>query len=517
MSGIREPVTHDMPEYRGLQPVLDGEWPSELPLGDELSPLFLADHGLLPLRIDEHGHLIVAVSDPTESQALAALRVASGRDLELRLADAEQISAVLARLSRPLAADEGDAADEDGLSAADLEHLDDLALEAPVIDLVNDLLRQAVMERATDLHLEQTRGPLVVRQRIDGMLREAGTLSPNVGRAALSRIKVLAHLNIAEHRLPQDGQAHMRINDRDYDLRVVTIPTVHGESAAIRILATAAQVPGIKEIGMVARDERVLRDALAAPNGLIIVTGPTGSGKTTTLAACLGYLNDPRRKIVTIEDPVEYQIDGLSQIQVKPEIGVTFTSALRAILRYDPDVIMVGEIRDDETAQIAVHAALTGHLVLTTLHTNSAAGAITRLLDMGVQGYLLSSALRCVVGQRLVRTLCPKCRTRNTAALAMPEEALKGTRHAPGEPFDGWTAAGCERCGHTGYSGRMAIFEVLVNAPGIQSLIRPDIPSADIMEAARASGMTSMVADGLEKCASGLTSAEEVARVVLNN
>jgi general secretion pathway protein E len=500
----------------GLPSVLDSDWPQVLPLADELSTMFLADHGMVPLRVSDVGTLVVAVANPDDAAALAALRAATGRELELRVASAHDIAACLARLSRPV---DGEHVAPEGaeFSAADLEHLDDLALEAPAIELVNRLLAQAVFERATDLHLEQSRGRVLVRQRVDGMLRDAGTLAQNVGRAAISRVKILAHLNIAERRLPQDGQARVRVGDRDYDLRVVTIPTVHGECAAVRILATAAEVPRIGALGLSERDQKALGRALAAPNGLIIVTGPTGSGKTTTLAACLSDLNDPRRKIVTIEDPVEYQIDGLSQIQVKPEIGVTFTSALRAILRYDPDIIMVGEIRDSETAQIAVHAALTGHLVLTTLHTNSAVGAITRLLDMDVPAYLLSSALRCVVGQRLVRTLCSRCRQRGQTRLSLPEQALEGTGHASGDPFDGWTAVGCDRCGGTGYSGRLAIFEILVNDAAVQSLVRPDAEAADILAAARASGMTTMVADGLAKCAAGLTTVDEVVRVVLNS
>ncbi len=501
----------------GLPVIEDADWPTTPVLADEISPLFLTDNSLLPLRIGEAGTLVVAVADPGNSDALASLRLASGRDLDVRVASAHDIAEALARLSR-LAPDSVDTpAVAEDMSAADLEHLDDLALEAPVIELVNRLLLSAVLERATDLHLEQARGRVAVRQRVDGLLRDAGSLTQNVGRAAISRIKILARLNIAERRLPQDGQARVRINDREYDLRVVTIPTVHGECAAIRILATAAQVPEIGRLGMSRRDETVLRSTLTAPNGLLIVTGPTGSGKTTTLAACLGHLNDPKRKIVTIEDPVEYQIDGLSQIQVKPDIGITFTSALRAILRYDPDVIMVGEIRDSETAQIAVHAALTGHLVLTTLHTNSAVGAITRLLDMGVQGYLLASALRCAVGQRLVRTLCPRCRERQAVPLQLPTQALEGTGYAPGDMLDGWVHRGCDRCGGTGYSGRLAIFETLANDADVQALIGPDASATDILEASIRAGMTTMVADGLRKCVAGLTTVDEVARVVLNS
>ncbi|MEN6543827.1 GspE/PulE family protein [Parvibaculum sp.] len=502
-------------EHYGIPQIEPSEWPESPVLSDRLSPAFLAENSILPLRIDERGHLIVAVADPGDERALSSLRLAVGRPLELRLASRSDISIALNRLGREHSALIETEARSSAATSEDIEQLNDLALEAPIIELVNSLLQDAVARRATDLHIEPGRNRVILRQRIDGLLREAGALEPNVGRAAISRLKILSRLNIAERRLPQDGQARLRINDCDYDLRIVTIPTIHGESAAIRILAAATQVPALERLGLSARDEGAFRSALAAANGLVIVTGPTGSGKTTTLAAGLGFLNEPHRKIVTIEDPVEYQIDGINQVQVRSEIGITFSHALRSILRYDPDVLMVGEVRDSETAQIAVQASLTGHLVLTTLHTNSAAGAVTRLLDMGVPGYLLASSLRCVVGQRLVRALCPHCKEPARVIPAFSPEALVDTGLAPGEAIDGWTARGCERCNGTGYAGRLAIFEVLAVDDRLRRLIGGSVDTEAVAVAARQSGMTTMIVDGLEKCRRGLTTADEVARVVM--
>ena len=508
-------LAQELAYHYGIPQVEPSEWPDRPVLSDRLSSAFLAENSILPLRLGEDGRLIVAVADPGDERALSSLRLAVGRPLELRLASRSDISIALNRLGRELSALIETGAQSGAATGEDLEQLNDLALEAPIIDLVNGLLQDAVAQRATDLHIEPARNRVILRQRVDGLLREAGSLEPNVGRAAISRLKILSRLNIAERRLPQDGQARLRINDRDYDLRIVTIPTIHGESAAIRILAAATQVPALEKLGLSARDEGALRSALAASNGLLIVTGPTGSGKTTTLAGSLGFLNDPHRKIVTIEDPVEYQIDGINQVQVRPEIGITFSHALRSILRYDPDVLMIGEIRDSETAQIAVQASLTGHLVLTTLHTNSAAGAITRLLDMGVPGYLLASSLRCVVGQRLVRALCPHCKEPAKVIPAFPPEALIDSGLEPGEAIDAWMAKGCERCNGSGYTGRLAIFEVLSVDDRIRRLIGGSVDTEAVSVAAHQSGMTTMIVDGLEKCRRGLTTADEVARVVM--
>jgi general secretion pathway protein E len=336
-------------------------------------------------------------------------------------------------------------------------------------------------------------------------------LPPDLGKAAVSRIKILSQLNIAERRLPQDGRARIRAGDREYDIRVATMPTIHGESIAIRFLSATNQVPDIGKLGMAGRDIEQLKQQSLHAHGLIVVTGPTGSGKTTTLAAVLEFLNDPARKILTIEDPVEYQVEGVNQIQVRPDIGLTFATTLRSMLRLDPDIIMVGEMRDSETAKIGVNAALTGHLVLTTLHTNSAAGAITRLLDLDVQAFLIASTLRCVVAQRLVRKLCTSCRTPYTAeGDVVTQLGLAKTA----KPMRLWKANGCDHCNGTGYLGRAAIFELLVVDEDLRKTIKPDVNSDIIAATARKAGMTSMASDGLVKCREGLTTIEELARVV---
>lgn len=505
--------------YYKMPALAEDGWPAALIFQDRISPRFMRDHRVLPVRIED-SHAVVAIADPEDAPALAALSVALERKLEPRLASGARIlSAIDALLDGRKQAAEADAlgATASSVNEEDVEQLKDLALEAPVIDFVNRIFREAAASRATDIHIEPARGRVVLRRRVDGLLGEIGTVATAFGRAVVSRIKILSRLNIAERRLPQDGRARLRIEDRDFDVRVATMPTVHGEGVAIRFLSSAHQLPEIGKLGLGRRDEELLRTQIAFPNGLIAVTGPTGSGKTTTLAALLGELNDASRKIVTIEDPVEYQIDGVNQIQVKTEIGLTFANTLRSLLRFDPDIIMIGEMRDSETARIGVHAALTGHLVLTTLHTNSAAAAISRLLDLGVQGYLVASTLRCVVAQRLVRRLCGTCRRpmeRIPEQLAITLRDLAGGAVVPGIP---WRAVGCDRCGGSGYHGRIAIFDILAVDESIRSLIKPDVNAGTIAAAARQSGMTTMMMDGLAKCRDGLTTVEEIGRVALGD
>ncbi|MFL5258808.1 MAG: GspE/PulE family protein, partial [Hyphomicrobiales bacterium] len=316
-------------------------------------------------------------------------------------------------------------------------------------------------------------------------------------------------------RLPQDGRARIRIDERDFDIRVATMPTIHGEGIAVRFLSGIHQVPEIDKLGLSRRDEKILRTQASLSHGMIVVTGPTGSGKTTTLAAVLSLLNDRERKIVTIEDPVEYQIEGINQIQVKPEIGLTFANTLRSLLRFDPDIMMVGEMRDSETARIGIHAALTGHLVLTTLHTNSAPSAVARLLDLDVEAYLIASTLRCVLAQRLVRRLCSSCRQ---PFMGFPDAiavALPAAEREERKPMRLWKAVGCDRCNQTGYHGRAAIFELLAVDEEIQKLIKPGVGAGVIAAAAKRGGMVSMITDGLAKCESGVTTVSEVSRVAL--
>ena len=507
-------LASELSRHFGIRMLEEAEWPRAPVLPDCISARFMREHHVLPLKADAQS-VTVAVSDPADQSVLDAIRIASERRLDLRIATESQIVSRIERmLENPeTAAGQRPAAAATTGSDEDEEHLKDLALDAPVIDLVNRLFREASAARATDLHIEPARGRVVVRRRVDGMLQEAGVLPPDFGRAAVSRIKILTQLNIAERRLPQDGRARVRAGDRDYDIRVATMPTIHGESIAIRFLSATNQVPDIGKLGLVARDIAILKEQASHAHGLIVVTGPTGSGKTTTLAAVLDYLNDPARKILTIEDPVEYQVEGVNQIQVRPEIGLTFANTLRSMLRLDPDIIMVGEMRDSETAKIGINAALTGHLVLTTLHTNSAAAAITRLMDLDVQAYLIASTLRCVVAQRLVRKLCVNCRQDYTATPGLLAELAPEAARKKGEAPRLWKAAGCDQCGGTGFLGRAAIFEMLVIDDEIRKLIRPEVSADMIADAARTAGMTTMMTDGFAKCCEGITTVEELGRV----
>lgn len=483
-------------------------WPSARVLPNAISLRFMRERHVLPVAV-EGDRLSVIVSDPSDEASLAALRLASGLELSLSLGTDNQILSAIERL------DEGRAAEQAGGTAGtdDDDTLKDLALDAPVIDLVNRLFREASAARATDLHIEPARGYVIVRHRVDGLLEERERLSSELGRAAVSRLKILTNLNIAEKRLPQDGRARLRIAEREHDIRVATMPTIHGESIAIRFLSSNTQAPDINRLGLSPADLAVVRQQIQHAHGMIVVTGPTGSGKTTTLAAVLGVLNDPRRKIVTIEDPVEYQVEGVNQVQMHSEIGLTFARTLRSLLRFDPDIIMVGEMRDSETASIGVNAALTGHLVLTTLHTNSAAGAVVRLLDLGVQAYLIASTLRCVIAQRLVRKLCIHCREPYEATpdlLAQLPDSAGASGHASVTLYK---ACGCTYCGNTGFAGRAAIFEVMVIDDHVRRLVKPGVSADVIAHAARKAGTASMMADGFAKCREGLTTIEELGRV----
>ena len=499
-------------DFYALPTVGEGDWPKTPVLGEVLSSRYLREQKVLPLAVDER-RLILAAADPGHTTAIDAIRLAADRTIELRVAPAEDIDAAIDRFK---IAEEAPAAAEavaSGEGDDDIEHLKDLALGAPVVQFINQMLLDGLHTRATDIHVEPFRGRLTIRFRIDGMLVETRSAPANLARAIVSRVKILSGLDIAERRLPQDGRARIKIEARTLDLRVATMPTIHGESVAIRLLENVQRVLDLAKLGFTEKGEKALRRHLSAPHGLMLVTGPTGSGKTTTLAAALRILNEPHRKILTIEDPIEYQIDGINQTQAKPEIGVGFANALRHFLRHDPDVIMVGEMRDTETAQIAVHAALTGHLVLSTLHTNSAPGAITRLLDMGVDGYLLASCLTCVVGQRLVRVLCKNCREQVVGPIDFPAELLQREGLAGDVPH--WRPKGCDRCHDSGFVGRTSIIELLEVDEPIRQLMRPNILLGQIAEAATRGGMASMALDGLRKCCEGVTTPDEVRRVTL--
>jgi general secretion pathway protein E len=471
---------------------------------------FLRESMVFPFRSTE-GTVKLAVADPMDTAAIRAAEIVFGETIELVIASFEDITTILERL------DGGDAAEieagERPHSDDDIDSLRDLASGAPVVRAFNDLIERAVELRASDIHIEPFRSGLTVRMRVDGMLRAMPTPPGIMPQALVSRIKILAGLNIAERRLPQDGAARLRVGRSEIDVRVATMPTQHGESAAVRLLPRDRGLLELSKLGLSSRDETTLRHLLALPHGMIVITGPTGSGKTTTLATMLSILNETTRKILTIEDPVEYEIPGINQSQVKPSIGLTFATALRAFVRQDPDVIMVGEIRDAETANIAIHAALTGHLVLTTLHTETAAAAVPRLLDLGVEGFLLKSTLRAVIAQRLVRLLCDRCKThRKLAADDLARDPRYGmVGFASGDVVH--EACGCERCGASGFRGRGGVFEVLEIAGEVRNLIGSHTDANMLDQAAIKAGMTTMLDDAIAKCRAGVTTVPETLRV----
>ncbi len=497
-------LARQMAAEHGLALLGDDEWPDLTALPQGLSLRFLRRVAMLPLGAPEGGVVRVAIADPADRAAVAALETALGAELDLRVASLPAIQSrldALAKVAGPLHSPEM-AGPEAG--AAD-DAAEDSALEAPVIALLDRLLATAVGARATDLHFEPGPAAMVVRQRVDGMLRPAANLTHSTGRAVVARLKILAGLNIAERRLAQDGHIRAPIGGVVYDLRCATLPLVDGEGAAVRILAGQRSLPSIPSLGLGAENEARLRHGLNHAHGLILVTGPTGSGKTTTMAAATAALNDPRRKIISIEDPVEYHIPGINQVQVNPGIGLSFSAGLRAFMRADPDVMLVGEVRDAETAHVTVQAALTGHLVLTTLHTNSAAAAVVRLGEMGVEPYLLSATLRLSVGQRLIRRLCRSCRTATT----VPETLTPLI--GPGPVF---RAIGCDHCGQTGYFDRQAIFEVMTVSDTLRALVLARADTATLHAAAIDEGMVPLFAAGMQQVHEGVTSVEEVLRVV---
>jgi len=489
------------------------DYPDEVTVGTEITQRFLKKNKALILDEDDD-ELSVVMADPLDEYVVDALQLCSGKKIVPRLGIPSDIEYALEQLYN--GNDKlGAGADTDIVAAQyldDVEQLKELAGEAPVIKLVNQLIHKAAECGASDIHIEPFEGQLKVRYRVDGLLREVDAPPMQSTAAVISRVKIMANLNIAERRLAQDGRFKQRVRGVEYDLRVSTVPTMYGESVVMRLLQRDAIAMDFGSLGFNEAQQETMRDVLATPHGILLVTGPTGSGKSTTLYAALQHLNQPERMIITVEDPVEYNIRGINQMQVKPQIGLTFANALRSIVRQDPDVIMIGEMRDTETAQIAVQSALTGHLVLSTLHTNDAAGSVMRLLDMGVQDYLLTSAVTAIQAQRLVRTLCTECRE----AYAPIDEVVtrwRLDRFADDGKITLHRAVGCEHCGDTGYSGRLAILEILMMSSEIRDLVLKRCDVADIARLAAEQGMVSMRDDGLRKAAAGLTTIEEVLRV----
>ncbi|MBL8442769.1 MAG: type II secretion system ATPase GspE, partial [Zoogloeaceae bacterium] len=478
---------------------------------------FLRAHALVPLRRSDDT-LEVAMALPQDAFLAKALRLASGMPILPRLALESELQGAIERLYVEHA-DEEETGDDVPFGAGGaggdsdfVEHLKDLASEAPVIRMVNQVISRVIDLRASDIHIEPFENGLHIRYRVDGVLQDAELADGNLAAAVTSRIKLLAHLNIAERRLPQDGRIKTRVKGHELDLRVSTLPTVHGESVVMRVLDRASIQLNLEDMGFSPDTLARYHELIERPHGILLVTGPTGSGKTTTLYASLAKLDAVSLKIVTVEDPVEYQLEGVNQVQILPQIGMTFAHALRSILRQDPDIIMIGEMRDTETAQIAVQSALTGHLVLSTLHTNTAAAAIIRLEDMGVERFLITSSVNGVLAQRLVRRLCTHCRQ----PALLPDSTLEKSGLARFVPPQGgtiFTALGCSHCKHTGYSGRTSIHELFAMDEVAHQAILVGADATTLHNAARKAGMITLYEDGLRKVAAGITSLEEVLRV----
>jgi general secretion pathway protein E len=506
-----------MASYLGVETVPRKDFPEvPVPLGP-LNLKYLRQVKAIPVA-QTNGTMVVAMADPVDYYAVQGLQVATGFAIEPRLARERDVLDGLEAAYGAGGAAEGngggneDLADIEYLSddEEDVNHLRDLASEAPVIRLVNLLINRAVEQRASDIHIEPFENELKVRYRIDGVLHDVETPPRRLQAAIVSRVKIMAKLNIAERRLPQDGRIKLRLMGREIDLRVSTLPTLYGESVVLRILDRSSIVVTLETLGFPTDTLAEFETLITKPYGMILVTGPTGSGKTTTLYGALDKINSPDKKIITIEDPVEYQLFGVNQIHVKPAIGLTFAAGLRSIVRQDPDVIMVGEIRDAETAEIAIQAALTGHLVFSTLHTNDAAGAVARLLEMGVENYLLASALLGVLAQRLVRKVCQRCKQPAELASEVMVEIGGGNGGHPVQAVEG---RGCEECSQTGYRGRSGIYEFLPVTDAVRPLIL-ERASADVIKAvAVKQGMRTLREDGWKKVREGVTTVAEVVRV----
>jgi general secretion pathway protein E len=516
--GLSSPdeIARALAQHLELPYVDRDEFPASPPFLQRLSPHYLRQYRFCPLAV-ENGCLLVAAVDPLDPTVTDELRAALGLDVRMAVATEATILEAIERYFgtgstavQKVIETMRDEESGDEAGGEDVTSLRDMAFDAPVVRLVNLLIENAIKANASDVHIEPFEDTLRVRYRIDGVLFDAETPPKRLRAAITSRIKIMAELNIAERRLPQDGRIRMGLEGRRLDIRVSTVPTLHGESIVMRILDRAAILLPLDRLGFDDRARRQIEHVIALPHGMLLVTGPTGSGKTTTLYAALDKINSTEKKIITIEDPVEYQLRGVNQIHVKPKIGLTFAAGLRHIVRQDPDVIMVGEIRDLETADIAIHAALTGHLVFSTLHTNDAPGALTRLLDMGTEPYLVASVLEGVLAQRLVRLICAGCR-----APHRPDPKDLRAMGVERVPADARLArgAGCAECRGTGYRGRTGIYEFMRLSEELRGLVLRKAPGHELRQRAVAAGMTTLRQDGWHKCCLGLTTVDEILRV----
>jgi type IV pilus assembly protein PilB len=466
----------------------------------------------VPVAFADKRTLLIAMADPSNVLAVDDIAIMTGYEIRVAVAPPDDIATLVSRLDR-LDDVVGDSDVEEGEDEDEVVALHETSDDAPVIKLVNQIVAQAVERGASDIHLAPDGREVRVRFRIDGVLQDITAVPRRMAAGVVSRVKIMAELNIAEKRLPQDGRVGLTVDGRHIDLRVVTLPSVHGEGIVMRVLDKASVVVELDKLGMADPERERFERACGETHGAVLVTGPTGSGKSTTLYAALKLLNSPEKNIITVEDPVEYEMDGLTQVQVANKVGLTFAMGLRAMVRADPDVIMVGEIRDRETAQIAVESALTGHLVLSTLHTNDAPSAITRLIEMGIEPFLVSSALDCVVAQRLARSLCPSCKKRTI----IPAHVLQQSGYKALVEIEAYEPVGCRRCGGSGYRGRVGLYEVMNVTPEIQTMALERKPAEEIREVAVQQGMKRLRDDGLEKVRQGRTSIAEIHRVIGTN
>jgi type IV pilus assembly protein PilB len=470
----------------------------------------------VPVAFLDKRTLLVAMTDPSNVLAVDDIAIMTGYEVRIAVAAIDDVADLIARMDRfdDVVANSKELIEsEEEESGADIVNLRETADDAPVVKLVNQIVAQAVQRHASDIHLSPDGHELRVRFRVDGVLQDATTVPRRTAPGVISRIKIMADLDISERRLPQDGRVGLVVDERKVDLRVVTLPSVHGASVVMRILDKDSVVMQLDKLGMADQERERFEKAFHETHGAVLVTGPTGSGKSTTLYAALQMLNTPEKNIITVEDPVEYQLEGITQVQVSPKVGLTFATGLRAMVRADPDVIMVGEIRDRETAQIAVESALTGHLVLSTLHTNDAPSAITRLIEMGIEPFLVASALDCVTAQRLARALCSNCKERTI----IPAEVLKANGYKAIVDLEAYEPRGCRRCGGAGYRGRLGLYEVMPLTSEIRALALSRSSAEEIREVAVQQGMRRLRDDGLEKVKQGRTSIAEIARVVGSN
>jgi type IV pilus assembly protein PilB len=503
-------LSRAMAERFGLDHVDLNSFHVDMGAASLTSPSAARRYRALPVAFVDDETLLLAMADPADVIALDDIQMLTGLRCKVAVSAPEDIDSLVIRLnSLDSAVSEAIDDEEESGGEAQVSELRESAEDAPVIKLVYSILGQAVNEGASDIHFEPAEGEMRVRFRVDGVLYEAAKVPRRMVSGVVSRVKIMSDMDIAEKRVPQDGRVAVSVEDRKVDLRITTLPTQRGEGCTIRILDKDQALRSLDELGMDGEPRARYRASYQKPYGAILVTGPTGSGKSTSLYATLQEINAVERKIITIEDPVEYRIDGINQMGVNRKAGLTFAAGLRSMLRADPDVIMVGEIRDGETARIAIEAALTGHLVLSTLHTNDAPGAIVRLQKMGIETFLTASAVDCVIAQRLARQLCGHCKKR----VVVPSSALKEAGFRVGGDLEAYEPEGCGRCSHTGYRGRIGIFSVMVMSERLKELTIAGASETDFTVAAREEGMLTLREDGLRKVRSGVTSIEEVARV----